>query len=67
MLRMESMSGQLEQKDHEILKLNRQVVEKNGLLQEKDALLEKYAKKKKRMDFFVGSHSNSDDPPASRG
>lgn len=32
MLRMESMSGQLEQKDHEILKLNRQVVEKNGLL-----------------------------------
>jgi len=63
-LQMETMSGQLEQKDYELLKQRRQMIERDELLLEKDRLLDRYANKKKRMDFFSGVHSDSDDPPA---
>jgi len=64
MLQIETMSGQLEQKDCEILKQRRQMIERDELLLVKDRLLDRYANKKKRMDFFFGAHSNSDDPLA---
>jgi len=38
---METLRGQLEQQDHTILKQRRQVIERDDLLQEKDALLGK--------------------------
>jgi len=61
-----TMSGQLEQKDREILKQRQQMIERDELLLVKDRLLDRYANKKKRMDFFYGAHSDSEDPPASR-
>jgi len=61
---METMSGQLEQKDCEILKQRRQMIERDELLLVKDRFLDRYANKKKRMDFFSGAHSDSDDPLA---
>jgi len=64
MLEMETMSGQLEQNDHQLLKQRRQMIEIDELLMVKDRLLDRYANKKKRMDFFSGAHSDSDDPPA---
>ena len=63
MLEMETMSGRLEQQDREILKKRRQMIERDELLLVKDRLLDRYANKK-RMDFFSGAHSDSDDPPA---
>jgi len=63
-LLVETMRGQLEQKDHQLLKQRRQMIERHELLLVKDRLLDRYASKKKRMDFFAGAHS--DDPPASR-
>ena len=42
------------------------MMERDELLLEKNRLLEQYANKKKRMDFFSGAHSDSDDPHASR-
>jgi len=42
----------LEQKDREILKQRRQMIERDELLLAKDRLLYRYANKKKRMDFF---------------
>jgi len=60
-----TMSGQLEQKDHQLLKQRRQMIERDELLLVKDRMLDRYANKKKRMDFFSGAHSDSDDPPAS--
>ena len=59
---METMSGQLEQKDCEILKQRRQMIERDELLLVKDRLLDQYANKKKLMDFFSGAQSDSDDP-----
>ncbi|MCI51197.1 hypothetical protein A2U01_0072441, partial [Trifolium medium] len=65
-LENETLKGKLEQKDHELLAQSRQIVEKNDLLQRKDALLRCDSKRKKRhMDLFSGSQSDSDDPPAS--
>jgi len=61
---METMSGQLEQKDWEILKKRRQMIERDELLLVKDRLLDRYANKKKHMDFFSGAHFDSDDPSA---
>jgi len=61
---METMSGQLEQNDHHLLKQTRQMIERDELLLVKDKLLDWYANKKKRMDFFSGAHSDSNDPPA---
>jgi len=62
MLKIETMSGQLEQNDHHILKQRRQMIERDELLLVKDRLLDRYANKKKRMDFFSGAQSDSDDP-----
>ena len=62
MLEMETMNGQLEQKDSEILKQRRQMIERDELLLVKDRLLDQYANKKKRTDFFSGTQSDSDDP-----
>jgi len=64
MLQIETMSGQLEQKDCEILKQRRQMIERDELILVKDRFLDRYANKKKRMDFFFGAHSDSDDPLA---
>jgi len=61
---METMSGKLEQQDREILKQRRQMIERDELLLVKDRLLDRYANKKKRMDFFSDPHSDSDDPLA---
>ena len=66
MLEMETMSGQLEQKDCEIFKQRRQMIERDELLLVKDKLLDRYANKKKRMDLFSGAHSDSDDPPVEK-
>ena len=66
MLEMETMSGQLEQKDCEILKQRRQMIERDELLLVKDKFLDRYVNKKKRMDFFSDAHSDSDDPPAEK-
>ena len=63
MLKMETMSGQLQQKEREILKQRRQMIERDELLLVKDRLLGRYANKRKRMDFFSGAHFDSDDPP----
>ena len=62
MLQMETMNGQLEQKDCEILKQRRQMIERDEIHLVKDKLLDRYANKKKRMDFFSGAYSDSDDP-----
>ena len=64
MLKMETMSGRLEQIDHQFLKKRRQIIERDKLLLVKDRLLDRYANKKKRTDFFSGAHSESDDPLA---
>jgi len=61
-----TMSGQLERKNHQLLKQRRQMIERDELLLVKDRLLDRYANKQKRMDFFSGAHSDYDDPPASR-
>jgi len=58
------MSGQLEQKDSEILKQRRQMIERDEILLVKDRLLDRYANKKKRLDFFSSTHYDSDDPLA---
>ena len=60
------MSGQLEQKVSEILKKRRQMIERDELLLVKDRLLDRYANKKKRMDFLSGAQSDSDDPPVGK-
>ena len=62
MLEIETMSGRLEQQDREILKQRRQMIERDGLLLVKDRLLDRYANKKKCMDFFSGAQSDFDDP-----
>jgi len=38
------------------------MIERDELLLVKDRLLDRYANKKKRMDFFSGTQSDSDDP-----
>jgi len=65
-LLIETMSRQLEQKDHQLIKQRRQMIERDELLLVKNRLLDWYASKKKCMDLFAGAHSDSDDPPASR-
>ncbi|MCI54764.1 hypothetical protein A2U01_0076014 [Trifolium medium] len=56
------LKGKLEQKDHELLIQSRQIVEKNILIQQKEALLRRDFKRKKRqMDMFIGSSSDSED------
>jgi len=62
MLEIETVSGRLAQQDQEILKQRRQMIERDELLLVKDRLLDRYANKKKRMDFFSGTQSDSDDP-----
>ncbi|MCI71871.1 hypothetical protein A2U01_0093134, partial [Trifolium medium] len=47
---------------HELLAQSRQIVEKNILIQQKDVLLRRDSKRKKRqMDMLIGSSSNSED------
>jgi len=55
MLEMETMSGRLEQQDRKILKQRREMIERDEPLLVKDRLLDRYANKKKRMDFFFGA------------
>jgi len=38
------------------------MIERDELLLVKDRLLDRYANKKKCMDFFSAAHSDSDDP-----
>jgi len=61
MLEMETMSGRLEQNDHQLLNKRGQMIERDELLLVKDRLIDRYANKKKCMDFFSGTHSDSDD------
>jgi predicted transcriptional regulator len=64
MRKMETMSGEIEQHKHE----SRTIVAQNILLQEKYAILDQVPRRrKKRMDFFASAHSDSDEPPTSRG
>ena len=62
MLETKTMSGRLAQQDREILKQRRQMIKREELLLVKDMLLDQYANKKKRMDFFSGTQFDSDDP-----
>jgi hypothetical protein len=65
-LEVETLKGEMEQKDHLLLTQSRQIIEKNDLLRRKYALLGSDSKRKKRhMDWFSGSQSDSDDAPAS--
>jgi len=66
---IETLRGQVEQRDHANLKLRQQMIERDDLLQEKDRLLEKHTTKKQRMGFrnlFAGAHPDFKDLPPSR-
>jgi len=66
---IETLRGQVEQRDHANLKLRQQMIERDDLLQEKDRLLEKHTTKKQCMgfmDLFAGAHPDFEDPPPSR-
>ncbi|KEH33571.1 hypothetical protein MTR_3g047715 [Medicago truncatula] len=59
-----TLRGQVEQKDHELLKMRQQMIERDDLLQEKDRLLKKHITKKQRMDsmdLFDGPDSDFED------
>jgi len=63
----ETLKGQLEQQEHTLFTQRQQIIKRDDLLLQKDALLRQDAKRKKRfMDSFSSSHSDSDDPTASR-
>ncbi len=59
-LRFETLKGELEQKHHVILIQSQQIVEKNDLLQQKDALLRQDSKRKKRQGDLFSSAFDSD-------
>ncbi|GAU22854.1 hypothetical protein TSUD_282210 [Trifolium subterraneum] len=58
-LENETLRGELEQKDHLIFLQSQQIVEKNDLLQQKDALLRQDSKRKKRQGDLFSSGLDS--------
>ncbi|MCI29650.1 hypothetical protein A2U01_0050859 [Trifolium medium] len=65
-LENETLKGEIEMKDHQLLSQRRLIDEKNLLLQQKDALLMGDTKRRKRnMDMFSGPLSDSKDLSAS--
>jgi len=66
---IETLRGQVEQRDHANLKLKQQMIERDDLLQEKDRLFEKHVTKKQRMgfmDLFADAHPDFEDSPPSK-
>jgi len=61
-LKNETLSGKIEELQHQLLIQNRRLIEKDVLLQWKDDLLRHDAtRKRKYIDLFSGTHSDSDD------
>ncbi|AES78817.2 hypothetical protein MTR_7g046110 [Medicago truncatula] len=61
MLKMETMSGKIEQQDHEIRKQKQQIVEKDAQIQAQSTRLAQFISAKERWDFFKDAHSDSEE------
>ena len=57
------MKGKIAQQSRELFIQNQRMIEKDDLLRQKDALLHRDARRKRRfMDLFSRAHSDSEDP-----
>lgn len=56
MLKMETMSGKIEQQEHELLEQKEQIAKKDAQIQAQSVTLAQFISKKERMDFFTGAH-----------
>ncbi|AES96356.2 transmembrane protein, putative [Medicago truncatula] len=61
MLKMETMSGEIEQQEHEVHKLRRQIVKKNVQIRAQSTRLSQFISAGERWEFFKDAHSDSDE------
>jgi len=63
----DTLGGQIEQQDRTNLKLRKQMIGRDSLLQEKDAIIDQIpGGKKRRMDLFDDPHPDFEDSPPSK-